>query len=83
MQQIGRRIRALRLLRDYTQEHLADSLGIGQSAYCKIERGQTDIRVSQLRQIAAILGVCVTEFFKENNKDADNQLVKWGGVNVG
>ncbi|MFN3918468.1 MAG: helix-turn-helix domain-containing protein [Flavobacteriales bacterium] len=41
MNHIGLNIRKRRELRGYTQEYMADNLGISQSAYVQIEKGQT------------------------------------------
>ena len=61
---IGDRIRKIRESKDFTQENMADELGITFGAYSKIERGETDPNTSRLEQIAAILKVNVTDFFE-------------------
>ena len=62
---IAYRIRKLREQKDYTQQNMADELGLSHSAYSKIERGQTDPSVGRLGEIAKILEVDVTYFFQE------------------
>lgn len=57
MELISKKIRLTRLMLSYKQEQMAEELGLSQSAYSRIERGQTDITVSQLRKISAILKV--------------------------
>ena len=51
MELISKKIRISRLEKTYKQEYMAEELGISQSAYSKIERGETDITVSQLRKL--------------------------------
>jgi transcriptional regulator with XRE-family HTH domain len=63
---IGTRIRKLRESKDLTQENMADELDITAGAYAKIERGETDPSVTRLKQIADILKVDVTYFFREH-----------------
>jgi transcriptional regulator with XRE-family HTH domain len=66
MKLIGPRIRAARVAKDLKQEYVAEQMGIKQPAYSKIENGQTDITVSQLRQIAAILSISVLNLLEED-----------------
>lgn len=68
---IGYRIRKLREQKDYSQGNMATELGITPGAYAKIERGETDPSATRLMQIANILEVDVTTFFKES---ATNEL---------
>jgi transcriptional regulator with XRE-family HTH domain len=54
---IHEKIKNVRLLRNYTQQHLADMLNMSKQSYGKIESGETDIAYSRIEQIAKILGV--------------------------
>jgi transcriptional regulator with XRE-family HTH domain len=53
----GHRIRKIRELKDFTQDHMAKALGMSQSYYARIESDQVDIKLSQLEAIANILDV--------------------------
>jgi len=44
-------------LRNYSQEYLADRLGISQVSYSRIEKGQTKLDLERMQQIAAVLEV--------------------------
>lgn len=44
-----------RRLRGFTQQQLADLLGVPQSYVAKVETGKTDIRTSKLMEIARLL----------------------------
>ncbi len=57
MKTIADKIRLLRLERGFSQENMADSLGISTTSYGDIERGKTDITLSRLMQIAKIYGI--------------------------
>ena len=52
---IGQKIKKLRELKNLTQEHFAKELDMTQSAYSKIEKGETDISYSKLQKIAEAL----------------------------
>lgn len=56
---IGEKIRAVRDLKNLSQENVAAMLGLSALAYGEIERGNTDIKMSRLEQIAEKLGVTV------------------------
>jgi transcriptional regulator with XRE-family HTH domain len=47
----------MRELNDFTQEYMAQKLNISPAAYSKMERGGTEIKVTQLEEIAKIFGV--------------------------
>ncbi len=55
-------IRKFRNERCLTQEYMASELGIGQSAYQKIETGEVSLSTERLLQIAAILGKPIEAF---------------------
>lgn len=65
MELISKKIRISRLEKTYKQEYMAEELGISQSAYSKLERGETDITVSQLRKIATILGLTLIDLLEK------------------
>ena len=56
---IGKRIKKLRELRNYTQSYMSIQLEISLSAYSKIERDETEISLKRLEQISKILNVSV------------------------
>ena len=54
---VNEHIRLLRLQRGYSQENMADLLGLSTTAYGDIERGKTDLTLTRLFQIADALDV--------------------------
>ena len=52
---IGKRIRYLRKSKGITQEQMADLIGISQSAYSRIEKGESHSWSIHLEKIASIL----------------------------
>ena len=51
----------MRELRNYTQDYMADKLGMFQSGYSKIEVDETDIPFSRLIQISKILEIPLSD----------------------
>ena len=58
---IGDKIRSMRTIKGYSQDNMAELLGVSVTAYAKIERGETDINHSRLEQIAGVLKVSLPE----------------------
>lgn len=56
---LGSRIKALRSAKHYTQEQIADQIGISRQRYARIENGTNNITLEILSQIAKILDVTV------------------------
>lgn len=58
---IKNKIRIIRELKNYTQEYVAEQLGITQANYSKIEKGKTSLTYAKLEEIANILEVSVED----------------------
>lgn len=63
MESFGDKIKAIRLAQNRTQEDIAFELEMTISAYSKIERGQTNVNLSRILQIAKVLKMPVSEIF--------------------
>lgn len=61
----GSVIRKYREMRNYSQEYVAGKMGISQNAYSKIENNITQLTVSHIRQISAILEVSMTDLLRD------------------
>ena len=62
---VGRRLRALRLQRHISQSTLGDALGLTFQQIQKYEKGKNRITIGRLQQIANVLGVPASIFFKD------------------
>lgn len=56
---LGGRIKALRTAKNYTQEQVAERLGISRQKYARVENGSNSITLEILKKIADILDVTV------------------------
>lgn len=63
-QALGRRVRALRTKKKWSQEDLAHESGLARSFTGAIERGEKDLRLSTLVKLANTLGVPISQLFK-------------------
>lgn len=75
---IGQKIRRVRTSRELTQDNLAYELGITKSAYSKIERGETNVSINRLTDIAKILEVDIIDFFKDTENVAGDPKDEYG-----
>ncbi|MBX3101666.1 MAG: helix-turn-helix transcriptional regulator [Bacteroidetes bacterium] len=57
MNAIGNKIRMVRELRGYSQEYMADRMGISQTSYSRLESEATDLTLSRLDQVANVLEI--------------------------
>ncbi len=57
-------IRKIRELKNLTREYVAEELKMSMSGYGKIERGEVDLTVTKLTEIAKVLDVSIEFIFK-------------------
>lgn len=60
-------IRELRKQNDWTQEQMAEKLGITRNGYAKIERGESMPNLERLNEIATLFGIEITELLDNKN----------------
>lgn len=68
---IGLKIKKIREFQNLTQEYVAIQLGISQSSYSRLEKGNTDLQFSRIVKLAGILDV---DIFNLLNPDEDLQI---------
>lgn len=65
---IGDRIRELRKAKGFSQESIADASSMGRTYMGRVERGEQNISIQNLIQIAFALNVCVGELIPPLNE---------------
>lgn len=74
----GKRVRTLRLQRtSLSQEDLADKAALHRTFLGRVERGETNITLSNILRIVGALGVTLSEFFEgfeEAVKEEETQV---------
>lgn len=58
---LGSRIKALRSAKNFTQEQIADQIGVSRQKYARIESGANSITLDILSQLAEVFGVTVRD----------------------
>ena len=66
---IGNKIKALRELKNLSQDYMAKQLDISQKAYSNIENDITEITINRLENISKILGVSMTQILNLNEEN--------------
>lgn len=59
--QLRQNIRDLREDKRLTQAAMAEKLGMSETGYAKIERGESGVKIDRLRQIAQVLEVNIVD----------------------
>jgi transcriptional regulator with XRE-family HTH domain len=72
--QLGHKIKKLRELKNLTQEHMANSIGISQGAYSRMELGETEITYTKLEKISEELGMKPEEVIAFNESVVFNVM---------
>ena len=78
---LGNKIRMFRLVKEFTQENMAEALTMSVSGYSKIERGETDITLSRIEEIAHVFGVSSADLLTESTNVIHNIGTNSVGVN--
>ena len=79
----GNKLRIFREFRNYSQEYIAEKLGITQNAYSRIETNQTKITADRIQRLAELLEISVADLLSDaepeincsmNKQDTGNEL---------
>ena len=62
------KIRLMRELNKWSQEDMAETLAMSAGGYAKIERGETQLNIPRLEQLAAIFKVDMWDLLKAGSK---------------
>lgn len=81
MNKIYENIKAIRQAKGLTQTYLAEKVGIAINNYGKLERGEIQLTIERLEQLAGIFGMTVIKIMQygggvESVKEIDNEKVK-------
>lgn len=64
LKNFGSRLRELRLEKNFSQERLANELGVEVSQISRIERGQINTSIAMLYDISKALEINISDFFE-------------------
>ena len=61
-------IRKFREQKQWSQEYMAEQLGLSKNGYAKIERGERRPSLDRLEQITAVFGIGMTDLFSDERQ---------------
>lgn len=73
---IGKKIKQLRELKNYSQEYMAKNLNMSIPGYGRIERNEVDVSIERAHQIASVLGISITELISFDEKYVFNNYAQ-------
>ena len=82
IQQAETKIKQIRELKNFTQEYMAQKLGLSTRAYSKIETGETQLTINRLNEISAIMGVPPMEVLGFDDKQVFNNCKQDGYIGI-
>jgi transcriptional regulator with XRE-family HTH domain len=79
------KIRFMRQSKNWSQEDMADKLGMSVAGYAKIEQGRTDANFSKLEQIASVFNMDIVELLSLGEKNVicligDNSMISMSQI---
>ncbi|MEY3085410.1 MAG: hypothetical protein RL037_1590 [Bacteroidota bacterium] len=76
------KIKQLRELKNFTQEYMAQQLGLSTRAYSKIESGETQLTINRLNEISEILGIDPMEVLGFDHQNIFNNCTQEGNIGI-
>ncbi|MCC5945226.1 MAG: helix-turn-helix transcriptional regulator [Bernardetiaceae bacterium] len=66
---IGDKIRHFRMIKNLSQENMAELVGMSITGYAKIERNETNVSLQRISEIAKALGISLIELLSYGEKN--------------
>jgi len=79
--QVGFKIKQLRVIKQLTRQYVADKLDISLANYGCMERGEIDISITRLAELAEVFEISLSELFGESEKHIFNFIGGTGNNN--
>lgn len=76
------KIKQIRELKNFTQDYMAQQLGLSTRAYSKIETGETQLTINRLNEISRILGITPVEVLGFDDKQVFNNCKQHGNIGI-
>ncbi len=77
---ISEKIKRMRILKGWSQEELAEKINLSSNGYAKIERGERDMNLTRLQQIADALNIELIQLLSLNEKNVFTNIVDNGST---
>lgn len=74
VKELYKKLRLLRERGSFSQEQLADELGISRPTYMQIEKGERELTISEAKKLASVFGLSLEDFLS-NVMPGENEIV--------
>ena len=81
-QELGKKIKRMRIEKGYTQEKISEVIDISQRALSSIESGDNFVKAETLDKILAAFDITSEELFATNNLKTPEELIKMINKNI-
>lgn len=81
-EELGKKIKALRIQRGYTQDKLSELIDISQRALSSIESGENFVTSETLDKLLAAFEITSEDFFATNKYKTSEELLKMINLNL-
>ena len=78
---VGKKLKILRESKNLSQEYVAESLGISQTAYSKMENNITRLTAKRIQKLSEIFDVPEQEFFQDSQVVFNNNSINYAYIN--
>lgn len=68
-EKLGNKLRVLREINNFTQEHVATSIEVSSSTYSLMEKGQTPLTIDRLKKVAALYNMSLTDLINLSDQN--------------
>ena len=74
------RIKILREIHNYTQEYVANTLGISQNTYSLLEKGETKLTIERLEQLANLYNLDLIDMIRNSDQTFVHSISNSAGL---
>lgn len=77
---LASRIKILREINNYTQEYVANTLGISQNTYSLLEKGETKLTIERLEQLANLYNLDLIDMIRNSDQTFVHSISNSAGL---
>lgn len=77
---LGNKLRMLREVHNYTQEHIADVLEVSINTYSQMEKGQARFTIDRIQKLADLYKMDIGELLNTNEQNIIHSITNSNGI---
>ena len=80
VKELHKKLKTLREQNNFSQEQLADALGISRPTYMQIEKGERELTISEAKKLASVLSLSLESFLDNNASVTKEEALIESGI---